>query len=131
MPFDVRRGDLITLELLQQLYEGHPTRGIRASGGIGARQTPDGQIQIWGSATDGAFFAMPTSTVAGASGTWPSLTATSFTGDVYRQQNGKLKKVASSQKIWNGLPASLAASKVCTIRPDGAGDWSLVSQSCT
>ena len=50
MPFDVRRGDPITVALLQRLYNGEP-RGIRATGGIGARQTPDGQIQIWGSAS--------------------------------------------------------------------------------
>ena len=49
MPFDVRRGDIITLELLQKLYNGEPAAGIRATGGITARQTPDGGIQIAGS----------------------------------------------------------------------------------
>jgi hypothetical protein len=79
----------------------------------------------------GAWYCEPSSGVTGATGTWPALTAVSFTADVSQQFNGNLTKVASSATIWNGYPASLVANKVCTVRPDGAGDWSVIGQSCT
>lgn len=77
------------------------------------------------------FECMPSSTVTGAGGTWPAITPVSFTADVYQIAAGILTMVASSATIWNGLPASLAASKVCYCLLDGTGDYVVISQSCT
>lgn len=73
----------------------------------------------------------PSAAVTGATGTWPSLTPISFTADVYQIANGKLTKVVSGATVWNGLPASLAASKVCYCLADGSGAYVVISQSCT
>jgi hypothetical protein len=79
----------------------------------------------------GAFFCLPSSAVSGATGTWPTLTATSFTADVYQSASGSLTLVASGATIYNEFPAGLAASKVCFCVPDGAGNYVVVTQSCT
>ena len=79
----------------------------------------------------GCWYCEPSSGVTGATGTWPALTMISFTADVYQSTNGNLTKVASSATVWNGYPASLTANKVCFVLPDGAGDWNVLSQSCT
>jgi hypothetical protein len=80
---------------------------------------------------DGAFFCVPSSTVGGATGTWPNLTAVSFTADVYQMTGGAYVKIVAGATNWNGFPASLAASKVCALVADGTGDWVVYSQSCT
>jgi hypothetical protein len=131
MPFDARRGDLITLELLERLYNGQGATGIRASGGINARQGPDGQIQIWGTPSAGAFKCQPSGAVAGATGTWPSITSASFTADIYQSINGVLNLVASSATVWNSYKSGLDANKTCTVQPDGSGNWDVIAQSCT
>jgi hypothetical protein len=82
-------------------------------------------------ATGEAFFCQPSSAVSGATGSFPSLTPTSFTATVYQMQTGTLTSFETGATVWNGFPAALVASKVCFVTPDGAGDWVVISQSCT
>jgi hypothetical protein len=79
----------------------------------------------------GAFFCQPSSTVGGASGSWPTLTAASFTADVYQSVAGALTLLAAAATIYNEFPAGLAAGKVCNVIPDGSGAYVVVTQSCT
>lgn len=48
---NVKRGDPITAELLNQIANGHAAAGIRSSGNISARRSSDGSIQITGTFT--------------------------------------------------------------------------------
>jgi hypothetical protein len=130
-PGEVRQGDVITAALLNELAMQRMAPGIRSSGGISSRQTSDGQIQVWGTPSGGVFECMPSALVPGATGTWPNLTLVSFTVDVYQAVSGSLTLIVSSATVWNGLPASLAASKVCYCLPDSFGDYVVISQSCT
>jgi hypothetical protein len=130
-PGEVRRDDIITADLLNQLANLRAARGVRCSGGVNCRETGDGQLQIWGTPSGGVFECQPGGTVDGASGTWPDLDPVSFTADVYQIINGKLSLIVGSATVWNGLPASLAENKVCYCLPDGAGDYVVISQSCT
>jgi hypothetical protein len=79
----------------------------------------------------GAFFCQPSGSVAGATGTWPTLTPTSFTADVYQMVGGVLTLITASAGISNGFPAALVASKVCFVAADTSGAYVVVSQSCT
>lgn len=84
-----------------------------------------------GSGGSGAYFCVPSGTVGGASGTWPSLTPSSFTADVYSMVAGSLTLVTTSATVFNGFPAGLAAGLVCFVVPDNAGNYVVVTQSCT
>ena len=84
-----------------------------------------------GGASGGAFSCQPSALVNGATGTWPAITPVSFTADVYQMKGGVLTLLTAGATCWNGLPASLAAAKVCTLVPDGTGAFVVYSQSCT
>ncbi len=84
-----------------------------------------------GGSSGGTYFCQPGSTVSGATGTWPSLTPISFTADVYVTAGSSGVLSMASATVYNWFPASLAASKVCFVLPDGSGTFVVVTQSCT
>lgn len=80
----------------------------------------------------GVYFCQtPSSGLAGATGTWPTLTAASFTADVYQTVGTAITKIASSATIYNWFPATPATSKVTMVFPDGSGAYVVGPQSCT
>ena len=78
-----------------------------------------------------AFYANPSGSISGASGSWPNLTPATTTADVYQDQDGKLVKVEANATIQNYYPAATAAAKVLSVIPNGYGMWNVVAQSCT
>ena len=82
--------------------------------------------------TGGAFFCYAPSTGGpwGSTGTLPSATPGSFTATVY-QIIGATQSAIGSYTIYNYLPASPVNSKMCILIPDGAGNFVVVTQSCT
>jgi hypothetical protein len=81
------------------------------------------------SSGSGVFFCLPT-TLAGASGSWPSLTPSSQSLTVYQASGTSLTSMGTAT-VYNWYPASPAASKVCFVLPDGAGNYVVVDQSCS
>jgi hypothetical protein len=79
----------------------------------------------------GSLFAMPGSTVAAATGTYPTGTPASFTANVYTTAGGTMTLSATGATIYNWFPAALTASKICFVVADGTGDYVVVTQSCT
>jgi hypothetical protein len=75
-----------------------------------------------GGSGSGAFFATPGSAVSGNS---------TFTANVYSFVGGTSTLVATSATIYNNFAAALVASKLCFVVADGAGNWVVVTQSCT
>ena len=75
-----------------------------------------------GGGTGGAFFCQPSGTVSGASGTWPSITAVSFTANVYSGSGGSLTLVAS---VGHGLellqPPAWSPQRPAPSSPTGPG----------
>jgi hypothetical protein len=145
MPFDVRRGDLITLELLERLYNGGGAAGIRASGGINARQGPDGQIQIWGTpstspilraivATDGISAGSYNTGACTNSGTlikfsagtglvWPAY----WDGTCWTADNSKPTiSVLSPSTTTGGIPSPT----IVLIQQDELGNWWICTANC-
>jgi hypothetical protein len=103
------------------------TQAVRA-----ADQTAKGAYGQWqpqGSATGAVYFCYPT-TLTGATGIWPSLTPTSQSLTVY-QVTGTTIASLGTFTVYNWYPAAPAASKVCEVAPDGAGNFVTVAQSCT
>jgi hypothetical protein len=73
----------------------------------------------------------PSSGSWGATGTWPTLTAGSFTADIYQANGATLAKIATAATVNNWYPASPAVSKVIEVAQDGSGAYVTVAQSCT
>lgn len=80
---------------------------------------------------EGVYFCQPGSSVAGASGTWPAITAVSFAADIYKVVGSKITKFAASATIRNWYAAGLDANKTTNVRPDGSGAWVAIAESCT
>jgi hypothetical protein len=78
----------------------------------------------------GAFFALSTSGSWGATGTFPTLTPGSISTTVYQASGTSLTSLGTFT-IYNWFPASPVASKVILVEPDGAGNYVVVTQSCT
>jgi hypothetical protein len=70
----------------------------------------------------GAFFATPAGAVTGNS---------SFTANVSQFVAGSSTVVATAATIYNNFAASLVAGLQCFVVPDGAGNYVVVTQSCT
>lgn len=82
----------------------------------------------------GIFYAItPASGSWGATGTFPSLTAGSFTANVYASGGSgpALTLATSSATVYNWFPASPANSLVIEIFVDGSGNYVTGPQSCT
>lgn len=80
----------------------------------------------------GCYYCQPSSTIAAATGSWPTQTPGTGTYDVYQDQGGALVKVDGSPfTIQNFYKASIAANKVVVVTPNGFGQWNADAQSCT
>lgn len=67
-------------------------------------------------------------------GTWSGSAPTggsSFTGTVYQVSGTGTITSMGTQTCVNWMPAALANSKACYCIPDGAGNYAIISQSCT
>lgn len=82
-----------------------------------------------GGGGSGAFYCLPTS-LAGATGSWPSLTPGSQSLTVYQVVSGALLSLGSAT-VYNFYPSAAAASKVAKVSPVGDGTYALEAQSCT
>ena len=98
--------------LRQQQYQ--PSSGTSGGGGGGAT----------------IFFANNIS-LGAATGTWPAITPTSTTGDVYKISGGVLVLVQASATILNGLPDPTDATKRHILGKNADDTYSIISQSCS
>jgi hypothetical protein len=70
-------------------------------------------------------------TVAVATGTWPSLTPTTFTADVYLSDSGALTSFATGATIYWWYKDAAAANKLVGLLPNGDGTYDARHDSCT
>jgi hypothetical protein len=80
-------------------------------------------------ASSGAVLFCNPSGLAGATGTWPSLTPGSISTTVYRASGSTLATIGT-QTVYNWFPAAPASGKILEVFPDGAGDFVAGPQSC-
>lgn len=64
-----------------------------------------------------------------ATGTWPSITATSTTADVYTGNDGSLTLVQSGATIYNRRNVTWSASKTTALVPT-TGGYAIIDQDC-
>jgi hypothetical protein len=83
-----------------------------------------------GSSTVGCYYCQPGSTVAAATGTWPTITPTGFIADVYQASGATQTLLAAGAQIYNYMPKPLTASLTCFLSPDNAGNYNTVTQVC-
>lgn len=129
---EVKPGDDITAQLLNDIASGRYASGVRASGGISVRQDSDGQTQIWsGVPPQQVFFCIPSGAVSGATGTFPNVVPISFNASVYQVSGATQTLIKAGAIIYNWYPSPLATSKFCMVAPDGSDSYVVVAQSCT
>ncbi len=69
-------------------------------------------------------------TLGAATGTWPSITPTSTTADVYKIVTGALVLVTAGATIYNFLPSATDSAKRQVLGVVGDGTFTVISQSC-
>jgi hypothetical protein len=98
----------------------------------GVQQQTGGGQQGGGSGT--IYWAHTPSSVAAATGSWPTLTPSTFTSDIYVDQAGTLTLAASSQTVRWFYKDVAAAGSLVPVEPvnvGGALAWNAIGNSCT
>lgn len=80
-------------------------------------------------AKQGVFLCQPTGPVAGATGTWPTITPTKFGADIYLPSAGSLTAIGNAD-CYNWHAGGLVASKTCTLIQDPSGAYVVIDQDC-
>lgn len=70
-------------------------------------------------------------TLGAATGTWPSITPSSTTADVYGSLGGALSIVTTGATIYNYLPDPTDNTHRQVLGSNGDGTYSVISQSCS
>jgi hypothetical protein len=126
---------LIALELLANRFAGDIARlwqQLRAvqQGLISAQQ----QGSYGQGGTGSGFFVCMAPSSGTYAGTWTGSAPTggaSFTATVYQVANTGAVNSLGTQTVVNWMPATIANGKACVLIPDQAGNYGVVSQSCT
>ena len=99
------------------------------------QQIRDGQAKYvapGGGSANSIFWCQAPSAIAAASGTWPDLTPTTFTANIYVDQGGSLNLVASSQTVRWFYFDSAAINTLIPVEPaDNGSAWDAIGNSCT
>ena len=78
------------------------------------------------------FWAHAPSAIAAATGSWPSLTPSTFTSDIYVDLGGTFAPVASSQTVRWFYKDSAASGSLIPVAPtDNGAAWDAIGNSCT
>lgn len=64
-----------------------------------------------------------------ATGTWPSITATTATADVYTGSGASISKVQTGATIYNRRNVTWSAGKTSYLVPSGSG-YAIIDQDC-
>ena len=92
-----------------------------------ARYVPTG-----GGSTNAIFWAHAPSAIAAATGSWPALTPSTFTSDVYVDVAGTLTLAASAQTVRWFYKDSAASGSLIPVEPtDNGNAWDAIANSCT
>ncbi len=84
-----------------------------------------------GGGGSGGFFVCQGLGLAAATGTWPSITPSSTTADVYRESGGGLTIAATAATIYNFSPDATDSAKRQFLAGNGDGTYTVSTQSCT
>jgi hypothetical protein len=99
------------------------------------QQIRDGQaryVPTGGGSANAIFWAHAPAAIAAATGSWPTLTPSTFTSDIYADQAGTLTLVASSQTVRWFYKDSAAIGSLIPVEPtDNGTAWDAIGNSCT
>ncbi len=100
-----------------------------------ANQIQQTQGQSGGGQSGGAgtvYWARMPSAVAAATGSWPTLTPSTFTSNIYADVSGTLVLQATSQTVrWFYKDAGASGSLVPVEPVDSGANWDAIANSCT
>ncbi len=95
--------------------------------------TPANAVSGYGSGGGGTvYWARMPSAVAAATGSWPTLTPSTFTSNIYADVSGTLVLQAASQIVrWFYNDVGASGSLVPVEPVDSGANWDAVANSCT
>ncbi len=89
-------------------------------------------VPTGGGNANAIFWAHAPSAVAAATGSWPTLSPSTFTSDIYIDQGGALTLAASSQTVRWFYKDSAASGSLIPVAPtDNGANWDAIGNSCT
>ncbi len=77
------------------------------------------------------FYVANTLNLSAATGTWPNITPTSTTGDVYTSASGALTLARAAATIYNFSPDPTDPTKRQFLGSNGDGTFTVITESCT
>lgn len=99
------------------------------------QQIRDGQsryVPTGGGSANAILWAQAPSAIAAATGSWPTLTPSTFTSDIYVDLAGTLTLVATSQTVRWFYKDSAASGSLIPVEPtDNGTAWDAIANSCT
>lgn len=99
------------------------------------QQIRDGQtryVPTGGGSANAIFWAQAPSAIAAATGSWPTLTPSTFTSDIYVDLAGTLTLVAGSQTVRWFYKDTAASGSLIPVEPtDNGTAWNAIANSCT
>ena len=110
----VRRLKSATTRIESQLYDFLPQRRTPRLGAVSL----------------GWAFCQLGNTLNAATGSWPDITPTNTTADLYRPKSGSLVQMATNASILNWRNVTWSASKTTVVLLQGDGSWSVLDQDC-
>ncbi len=96
-------------------------------------QQSQGGNQPGSGGSGGLYWAQAPSAIAAATGSWPTLTPTSFTSDIYCEVGGTLTLQAAAQTVYWFYKDIAAINSLIPVEPSisGGGAWDAIGNSCT
>ena len=81
--------------------------------------------------TTASYWCRTPGAVAAATGTWPTLTPTTFTADVYSNLGGTLTSVATGATIFWWYKDAAVINKLVPLMANNNGTYDAIADSCT
>ncbi len=130
-----KKGELLTAAKLNEIMDRVNRQRIDTgqSSGLVVQETNRGTVlRVFDAqAIKGIFYAQSASVIPAATGTWPTLTLSSITSNVYQRTAGTLNKVEDSATIYNVMPDPTITNHrlILSLNPDGTYDC--IGMSCS
>jgi len=127
-------GRLIKLELLVK-DQAQTIRALNTRANAMEQQGRQPLAMMWQGAGGGgdvrAYWCRTPGAVAAATGTWPTLTATPFTADVYKDVAGTMTLEATGATVRWWYKDTAVVNKLVPCLPNGDGTYDALADSCT
>ncbi len=130
-----KKGELLTAAKLNEIMDRVNRQRIDTgqSSGLVVQETNKGTvIRVFDAqATKGIFYAKSASVIPATTGTWPTLTLSSISSDIYQRTNGDLDLIEEDGVIYNVMPDPTIANHRLILSLNSDGTYDCIGMSCS